>query len=507
LGLFRGCGLLRPCLGGAAPLAGVDRSHSLDTRMCSRTPRFADRKKSRSGEPGAAPMKDRQPLGIRHNFWLATALTVSSTVLGAGALHKYQLYRCGQYAERLRVEAMAETYAAQVAPLTLAGKRAEVISFIEQLACHQTTCLVAVLDSEDNPLAVRGNAPFLKQYLELSATGRPSTRTEVFNVSGSPDQYRPEVNLAAAPIFAAGSSERLGTLVHGARLSDASKAAPGEVWRFFFNLMLIAATGMVLGFLWLKQKVLRPLNLLIRRSRDRRGPGPAPSLPTHRADEIGDLARVLADMSANVDQWRRRAVRLERSVTDRVAAETYKITRELRQVRKQSWTDPLTKLGNRRLLEDKFADIFRAQREAGQDLSIVMIDVDHFKTLNDVLGHQAGDELLSFAGELLRQCLRPQDVAVRYGGDEFVLVLPAVSVEEAESIARRTALMFAQQTRLLRVEPKPTMSAGVASLFEHGPATAGDILQQADQALYEAKNAGKCQIRVYQASCRTTAAR
>src|SRR5262249_7950422 len=131
-------------------------------------------------------------------------------------------------------------------------------------------------------------------------------------------------------------------------------------------------------------------------------------------------------------------------------------------------------------------------RDAGQDLSVVMLDVDHFKQLNDKLGHQCGDDLLKFTAELLRGALRTNDLAVRYGGDEFVLVLPSVSVIDAGAIARRVVALFNQRARFLPVvKQTPPLSAGIASLCSHSPATADELLAQADQALYDAKAQGR----------------
>jgi diguanylate cyclase (GGDEF)-like protein len=438
-------------------------------------------------------IRQRQPLGIQATIWLAIGLTVVSVVLGGSALFRFRLYRTLQRAERDRVKAVAQAYAAQIAPLLATGRRSQATRFIESLRWHEESNLLALLDDRFEIMASRGNAPLLKAFVSSPRDPDWQPTRDAADAPGRSGEPGPDVALAAVPIRVHEEGELLGTLVYAARVAYPT-GNNAEVWRFFGGLILIAATGLVLGFLWLKQKVLQPLSLLARESRgSKRGRGAAACLSA-RPDEIGRLARTLAEMHVDLEEWRKRVARLERSMDDRVTAETRRIMKELRAARLEVWTDPLTRLGNRRMLDDRFADICQAQQNAGQELSVVMIDLDHFKTLNDTLGHTSGDELLTFTGELLRQCLREQDIAVRYGGDEFLLILPSVSAEEAAQIAERTIRMFAQRASLLQVKPKPTMSAGVASLLKHAARSPQDLLDLADQALYEAKRTGKSQV-------------
>lgn len=439
-------------------------------------------------------MPGQPPLTIRYSLWLALGLTVASTVLGVAALYGYQLYRTNRAAEHLRATTFAETYAAQIAPLRVNLPEPDFQAAIERFAWHPDTYLLAVLDSNERVLALRGSESLLKTCLRrLPEDLRRGV--VVWHDPGDPARHIPELLFAAAPIIPAGGTESIGTVFCGTRpaLGQAGFNM-ADAWTFFVGLVLVALTGMTLGFLWLKRKVLEPVSLLTRQVNHLTGDEP---LPTDRPDEIGDLARTLHQMRSQLRSWRQRATHLERRFSDRVARETRQISRELARAEKEVWTDSLTRLGNRRLLNDKLGLIFQAQHEAGQDLSIVMLDLDHFKTTNDTLGHAAGDEVLAFVGELLQQCLREQDIAVRYGGDEFVLVLPGVSTQQAAEIAERAVRLFAQQAKLLPVEPKPTMSAGIASLRDHAPANENDLLGLADRALYAAKRAGRSCIEIY----------
>ena len=168
-------------------------------------------------------------------------------------------------------------------------------------------------------------------------------------------------------------------------------------------------------------------------------------------------------------------------------------------LREQSIRDLLTGLYNRRYMEESLErEIFRAARHR-RAVGIIMLDIDHFKVFNDAYGHPAGDVLLRDLGRILRQHIRGADIACRYGGEEFILILPEASLEDtrlrAEQLRSETAHVqpqFAGQTL-----EAVTVSIGVASYPEHG-ATAEDLLRAADDALYDAKRAGRNRVHLHE---------
>ncbi|HLO33590.1 MAG TPA: diguanylate cyclase [Anaerolineales bacterium] len=161
------------------------------------------------------------------------------------------------------------------------------------------------------------------------------------------------------------------------------------------------------------------------------------------------------------------------------------------ELRQQAIHDPLTDLFNRRYLEETLPrDLYQAQRR-NASLSIVMLDLDGFKQFNDSFGHGPGDALLREFGRVLRQHLRKSDISCRYGGDEFLLVLPDSSlVDTQERLEQlRTFLKGLQIHYGEQVLGMITLSAGIAQTPEHGTTTT-ELLQAADEALYAAKQAG-----------------
>ena len=162
---------------------------------------------------------------------------------------------------------------------------------------------------------------------------------------------------------------------------------------------------------------------------------------------------------------------------------------------RQSIRDPLTGLFNRRYLEESLGrEIARCQRRK-LPLAVLMLDLDHFKAFNDHHGHPGGDALLSAFGRLLQSSCRPEDIACRYGGEEFVLVLPEaeaqIGMDRARYILAATAQMVV--AHLGRPLGRVTASIGVASMPEDGN-NASTLLEVADKALYAAKHAGRNQV-------------
>ena len=148
----------------------------------------------------------------------------------------------------------------------------------------------------------------------------------------------------------------------------------------------------------------------------------------------------------------------------------------------QSLTDPLTKLWNRRRLDLHIEKLVPSSKRSGKPFSLILLDIDHFKKYNDTNGHQAGDELLVKIAGVLLECSRAQDLVVRYGGEEFIVLLPGTSIKDSEVIADRIISNIRQKSNV-------TISAGLAEYN-----TAIDfkqLIHKADEALYTAKNSGR----------------
>lgn len=155
--------------------------------------------------------------------------------------------------------------------------------------------------------------------------------------------------------------------------------------------------------------------------------------------------------------------------------------------------DPLTSTLNRRGLEQLYEiEVSRCERR-GKPLSIAILDIDNFKQLNDLLGHQAGDEALVHLSNIVRQVIRPTDAVARYGGEEFVIILPETDGVEAEQIIVRVQRELTKRFFLHNHEKVLiTFSAGVAT--RHDGEVRESMIERADQAMYQAKHAGKNRV-------------
>jgi len=154
--------------------------------------------------------------------------------------------------------------------------------------------------------------------------------------------------------------------------------------------------------------------------------------------------------------------------------------------------DPLTKLGNRRRLYLYLEKFLPASERSGHPFCLILLDIDHFKKYNDSMGHNAGDEMLINVANVMLECSRNQDLVIRYGGEEFLIVLPLTNIEDAEVLAERIRIAVKLKTDV-------TISAGIVEYHDH--INFEQLLEMADKALYSAKKKGRDRHVVSTSSC------
>ena len=336
------------------------------------------------------------------------------------------------------------------------------------------------LDTRELTLVRRRTSPEIGEYLEVM--------TPVFNVTSPADE------------------QEGGTRLFGYVAVGVSEEREQAMLRGINSLIVLAAGAMLLLSVPLAYAMVHRIFLPIRRFVDATDRIAAGDLETRvaidRADVIGTLARSFNEMVIRVRAQQLELegangrleilnTGLEQVVSDRTA----ELEVSMKKLEELAATDPLTGLYNRRhfarVLEQLFAEAERYEK----DVSCVMIDLDHYKQFNDTYGHQAGDELLILASKVIGGNLRKMDVAARYGGDEFVLLLPHANAADATQAAQRILQEFkSASTLLLAREQEVTMSIGIGSMSVNHPKRAEHLVLAADEALYLSKAAGRNRI-------------
>ena len=262
-------------------------------------------------------------------------------------------------------------------------------------------------------------------------------------------------------------------------------------------MMLLLSPWRIMRSLFKSERdAVRELNVRLRMIADGNRNIPLKDLIVEREDEIGALSRIVHDLTAEALGARKQVSLAQRRLEDDVQRQTRRATAHLE---KQAATDPLTGLGNRRALDQRLAELGEAASGKARPITILAIDFDGFKSINDSMGHGAGDECLVFLAELLKSSLRKEDSAIRIGGDEFIVLMPDQPTEAAQSAATRLVKLFGQMPWANRSTPRPTLSFGIASQRIGEAGALEGLLRQADAALYASKQAGKSKVTVYSA--------
>ncbi|MFG0329930.1 MAG: diguanylate cyclase [Phycisphaerales bacterium] len=224
------------------------------------------------------------------------------------------------------------------------------------------------------------------------------------------------------------------------------------------------------------------------------------------------LSTIPLTVEKNLELWRvkqenaRLQVQLERSL-DRIKESNSQLSAMVAKLEEMALTDALTSLSNRRHLNRSLIQMFAEASRYQSELSCVMMDLDGFKSLNDTLGHQRGDELLSRVGRLITTTCRESDFAARYGGDEFIILLPKTDRDTAVNLVMRLREEFARMRESSYADhPELNMSFGIACTRISHPDTGEQLVQHADNALYKAKEAGKARVMLCQEDGETAVA-
>ncbi len=430
----------------------------------------------------------RTPLRVDQSLVLISGTVLGMLLVLSCVLHGLTDWRQARDSREHHALAAARLVAPQAAPLLKRRVDGYLHDWIRTLQANPDVLLVAVHDKSGELRAIETNSPVLAKRAVWSKdvmAGLYTPRTwHIEDADGT------AVCGAMVPIVVSPDAEPVGQLTMALAARDAGLAAVSPWWAYYLPLAMTAALLWWWSSTRMRRQVVEPFARLTRLAASA-----SADLPVDREDPVGDLAKTFVGLRKEIDHWRDQAKRMEVTLERKIEHRTRGFRQQLAEIAREAETDPLTGLSNRRVLDAHLDAMVEAHRREGAPLSLVVMDVDNFKSLNDTLGHPAGDELLALAGKLLASSIREDDLAVRTGGDEFALILPGTPVDEAIRIAERVRALFGQLVTTLPPMPRPPgLSTGVADLARTGATTGRALLQAADEALYQAKQSGRSQV-------------
>jgi diguanylate cyclase len=212
--------------------------------------------------------------------------------------------------------------------------------------------------------------------------------------------------------------------------------------------------------------------------------------------EPGELKRLLKDLALATGKMEGVVSELRKEL-ERARARSDELQRMLQDARRQAVRDVLTGLYNRRYLEEKLRSLHREFLQKNVPFSVILLDIDHFKKINDTYGHTVGDGVLEFIGAVLKRMVKGSDVPARYGGEEFAILLPLTTREGACVLAENIRKEICSKNLKIKNRQERigvvTISLGVAQVSRKD--TAETLVERADRALYLAKVSGRNQVK------------
>jgi diguanylate cyclase (GGDEF)-like protein len=415
-------------------------------------------------------------------------------------------------AEQTRLRTQGQTLATMLADLSeFAVYTADVAALdrlLQGLEGDRDVAYVAVIDDQGSLIASRAYGEAVMPATPAAELHPGAIDNSVRTVKGRRylELVAPIAESKSGPASSlGGASPENGTPIGYVRLGMNYERDQAQLHSNIVGaLSVVAALTLiaVLATLFLTKRLLAPIQALMRAAEAVGGGDLGVRVAATSADELGLLTRAFNQMTQRLEQSQAEVTGYQRTLEEKVVQRTKELEIAIAQAYKLAQHDILTGLPNRALLNQRLKQILAQAARDRRQVACLFLDFDHFKRINDTLGHDAGDHLLQAVAQRLSHAVRESDTVARLGGDEFVVVLPDLDPERATieimAVLTRVRESFLAPFRLGDQTPTLTCSIGV-SIYPTDAKEAGGLIRQADTAMYSVKDSGRNTYRFYTA--------
>ena len=442
-------------------------------------------------------------LGLLTKLNLLAIGLIVATALGVAAFLVDQQLRDER--GRLRTQGLAvAAMLAEVADEAITSSdMSNVGSVLDGLASDRDIAYAAVFDLRQRPLISRGYADAVVPATKIAP---PADDKVSVNENATAEGRSLEV---IAPVR---TPSRLGnaaaaprTVIGYVRLGMSFERGRARMRANLIGALSVVALIVVVAIvvtLLLTRRLVAPIRQLMRAARAVGAGKLDVYVPTKSSDELGLLTHTFNHMTQRLAESQAEVATYQRTLEDKVALRTKELEIATAQAYKLAQHDILTGLPNRALLNQRLKQIVAQASRDNHQVACLFLDFDHFKRINDTLGHDAGDQLLQAVAQRLTSAVRESDTVARLGGDEFVVILPGLdpahAAFEVMTVLTRVRESFLAPFRLADQTPTLTCSIGV-SVYPVDATDPNGLIKQADTAMYAAKEAGRNAYRFYTA--------
>ena len=449
-----------------------------------------------------ASMLDLPPvkMGLLTKLNLLTIGLILFTAVAITVFYASQRWRDDDHELRARGRALAAVMTELSEYGLLSSDRTALERLLDGMGADPDVAFMAVLDADHKPIVMRRFTPTMARSAlpDLAKGDFVSKRGDVRTLDTDIDDRRYLEFIA--PVWP-GAAE-------GAPIGYVRLGLTYETQRRQFREQMLGAIGLVsllvviavVATLMLTRRLVAPMRRLMRAARAVGAGRLDVYVPAGSSDEMGLLTHTFNHMTQRLAESQSEVASYQRTLEEKVAQRTRELEIATAQAYKLAQHDILTGLPNRSLLNQRLKQILaQAQRDSTQ-VACLFLDFDHFKRINDTLGHDAGDQLLQAIAQRLTSAVRESDTVARLGGDEFVVILPGLAQDpfEVMTVLARVREAFQAPFRLADQTPTLTCSIGVA-LYPNDARDGVGLIKQADTAMYAAKEAGRNVYRFYTA--------